>query len=188
MTSRWAPWFQNDLYRIGSCTSSALAKAFSSGFSPCASPTNSASRSRAFAMGSWGSFGKARKSGRCSGSMGSGSRSFQNRWVLDRFRRTGNGGGTPWFHKGSTGRAETSRIPTEQGNRTEPTETPWVVDRKSTRLNSSHSQISYAVFCLKKKNKTQTLQAPSFMAVSLYLWQCFASKSHVALVATGLLS
>src|SRR2546427_5232792 len=27
-------------------------------------------------------------------------------------------------------------------------------DRKSTRLNSSHSQISYAVFCLKKKNQT----------------------------------
>src|SRR2546427_1925773 len=29
-----------------------------------------------------------------------------------------------------------------------------VVDRKSTRLNSSHSQISYAVFCLKKKKQT----------------------------------
>src|SRR5688572_17609612 len=28
-------------------------------------------------------------------------------------------------------------------------------DRKSTRLNSSHSQISYAVFCLKKKNDNQ---------------------------------
>src|SRR2546427_9156847 len=28
-------------------------------------------------------------------------------------------------------------------------------DRKSTRLNSSHSQISYAVFCLKKKNSEQ---------------------------------
>src|SRR2546430_8229678 len=28
---------------------------------------------------------------------------------------------------------------------------PLVKDRKSTRLNSSHSQISYAVFCLKKK-------------------------------------
>src|SRR2546430_7329960 len=28
-------------------------------------------------------------------------------------------------------------------------------DRKSTRLNSSHSQISYAVFCLKKKNNDQ---------------------------------
>src|SRR2546430_8301474 len=30
-------------------------------------------------------------------------------------------------------------------------------DRKSTRLNSSHSQISYAVFCLKKKNNTEPL-------------------------------
>src|SRR5690625_6651291 len=29
-------------------------------------------------------------------------------------------------------------------------------DRKSTRLNSSHVAISYAVFCLKKKNKTYT--------------------------------
>src|SRR2546429_4377359 len=29
------------------------------------------------------------------------------------------------------------------------------VDRKSTRLNSSHGYISYAVFCLKKKKKTQ---------------------------------
>src|SRR2546427_8534931 len=29
----------------------------------------------------------------------------------------------------------------------------FVLDRKSTRLNSSHSQISYAVFCLKKKKK-----------------------------------
>src|SRR2546430_7339918 len=29
-------------------------------------------------------------------------------------------------------------------------------DRKSTRLNSSHSQISYAVFCLKKKNAGDT--------------------------------
>src|SRR5688572_31018544 len=30
-------------------------------------------------------------------------------------------------------------------------------DRKSTRLNSSHSQISYAVFCLKKKTKQKQL-------------------------------
>src|SRR3712207_8813745 len=29
------------------------------------------------------------------------------------------------------------------------------IDRKSTRLNSSHANISYAVFCLKKKKKTQ---------------------------------
>src|SRR5438034_6245765 len=30
-------------------------------------------------------------------------------------------------------------------------------DRKSTRLNSSHTVISYAVFCLKKKNKTRLI-------------------------------
>src|SRR2546430_9906449 len=33
-------------------------------------------------------------------------------------------------------------------------------DRKSTRLNSSHSQISYAVFCLQKKNFTRLLTHP----------------------------
>src|SRR2546430_10207070 len=32
-------------------------------------------------------------------------------------------------------------------------------DRKSTRLNSSHSQISYAVFCLKKKNNVFVLES-----------------------------
>src|SRR2546427_6555489 len=32
-----------------------------------------------------------------------------------------------------------------------------IADRKSTRLNSSHSQISYAVFCLKKKKRNQNL-------------------------------
>src|SRR2546430_7856983 len=37
-------------------------------------------------------------------------------------------------------------------------------DRKSTRLNSSHSQISYAVFCLKKKKNTINL----FHAASLH--------------------
>src|SRR5438309_3807478 len=42
---------------------------------------------------------------------------------------------------------------------------PWMsmgnpqarADRKSTRLNSSHSSISYAVFCLKKKKKKHTI-------------------------------
>src|SRR2546430_17134763 len=34
---------------------------------------------------------------------------------------------------------------------------PATPDRKSTRLNSSHSQISYAVFCLKKKKKKNHL-------------------------------
>src|SRR3712207_8422771 len=34
------------------------------------------------------------------------------------------------------------------------------VDRKSTRLNSSHANISYAVFCLKKKKKKQLTLEP----------------------------
>src|SRR2546427_5114328 len=39
-----------------------------------------------------------------------------------------------------------------------PRRVPRILDRKSTRLNSSHSQISYAVFCLKKKkNKNRKL-------------------------------
>src|SRR2546427_2097288 len=36
-------------------------------------------------------------------------------------------------------------------------EQPAHGDRKSTRLNSSHSQISYAVFCLKKKKKQKNM-------------------------------
>src|SRR2546430_10379714 len=40
-----------------------------------------------------------------------------------------------------------------------------LLDRKSTRLNSSHSQISYAVFCLKKKKAS----ARSPFSSSLYL-------------------
>src|SRR2546430_12266205 len=39
-------------------------------------------------------------------------------------------------------------------------------DRKSTRLNSSHSQIWYAVFCLKKNNRTQS--EPYRPAISRY--------------------
>src|SRR3712207_8686887 len=34
------------------------------------------------------------------------------------------------------------------------------LDRKSTRLNSSHANISYAVFCLKKKNNTHPQSLP----------------------------
>src|SRR5205814_6957743 len=46
-----------------------------------------------------------------------------------------------------------------------PAPTPWAsgptTDRKSTRLNSSHLGISYAVFCLKKKKTTYSISAPS---------------------------
>src|SRR5688572_31326574 len=49
-------------------------------------------------------------------------------------------------------------------------------DRKSTRLNSSHSQISYAVFCLKKKTAIRILpflNGASFTCmVNLYVTSC----------------
>src|SRR5690349_23141752 len=40
-------------------------------------------------------------------------------------------------------------------------------DRKSTRLNSSHVEISYAVFCLKKKKHTMTLTRPMTLSGSV---------------------
>src|SRR2546430_12563872 len=40
------------------------------------------------------------------------------------------------------------------------------VDRKSTRLNSSHSQISYAVFCLKKKKYTSRIVAQMWVILN----------------------
>src|SRR2546430_5112168 len=39
-------------------------------------------------------------------------------------------------------------------------------DRKSTRLNSSHSQISYAVFCLKKKKNIKLMKIYQYVAWS----------------------
>src|SRR5207249_9740785 len=47
-------------------------------------------------------------------------------------------------------------------------------DRKSTRLNSSHVSISYAVFCLKKKTKTKIRPTHSHNIQSLLLM----SRSH----------
>src|SRR2546430_11774631 len=44
-------------------------------------------------------------------------------------------------------------------------------DRKSTRLNSSHSQISYAVFCLKKKKKPK-----------IHHRGCYEARIHVITV------
>src|SRR2546430_6530681 len=41
-------------------------------------------------------------------------------------------------------------------------------DRKSTRLNSSHSQISYAVFCLKKKKNNSIISHDRLMVLSHY--------------------
>src|SRR5688572_32321156 len=48
-------------------------------------------------------------------------------------------------------------VAADQGTRSRvPLVLRGAVDRKSTRLNSSHSQISYAVFCLKKKKTNET--------------------------------
>src|SRR5438128_8629315 len=45
----------------------------------------------------------------------------------------------------------------------------WYSDRKSTRLNSSHGSISYAVFCLKKKRRPVSRIAERAAFVSQYL-------------------
>src|SRR6266853_2784347 len=52
-----------------------------------------------------------------------------------------------------TGFGIASRLPREHRGPEPPEVIAGTLDRKSTRLNSSHSQISYAVFCLKKKKK-----------------------------------
>src|SRR2546427_12054974 len=59
-------------------------------------------------------------------------------------RRSGLGAVCGGFRRGN-GKEERRRVMTERDRRA------LLLDRKSTRLNSSHSQISYAVFCLKKK-------------------------------------
>src|SRR5258707_5420284 len=48
-------------------------------------------------------------------------------------------------------------------------------DRKSTRLNSSHANISYAVFCLKKKTKTHTSLVYAPPAKGLVAVHCYAA-------------
>src|SRR5689334_23549381 len=47
-------------------------------------------------------------------------------------------------------------------------------DRKSTRLNSSHSSISYAVFCLKKKKNTKSLKRRHNL---IHLHQCLINRN-----------
>src|SRR3712207_7453872 len=72
------------------------------------------------------------------------------------FRRAGRG--DPLCDRSAAGDAEPLRRDRGEGRRR-----PWHAafpevaqpqDRKSTRLNSSHANISYAVFCLKKKTNT----------------------------------
>src|SRR5688572_32025402 len=58
-------------------------------------------------------------------------------------------------------------------------------DRKSTRLNSSHSQISYAVFCLKKKTDGMNPLRREFYSDSAGrlkcgIWECNRSEEHTS--------
>src|SRR5690554_7303704 len=64
-------------------------------------------------------------------------------------------------------------------------ETKIQVDRKSTRLNSSHVRISYAVFCLKKKTSSPGARSPARVRVSV-AGNCFvrASMSNMVCSAT----
>src|SRR2546429_5397014 len=49
-------------------------------------------------------------------------------------------------------------------------------DRKSTRLNSSHGYISYAVFCLKKKKHNMTLIDRMAVVLSLVYVACYTRR------------
>src|SRR5688572_30899567 len=49
---------------------------------------------------------------------------------------------------------------------------PLFADRKSTRLNSSHSQISYAVFCLKKKKRKTNVWWDSGLGIVILATRC----------------
>src|SRR5438270_3006874 len=58
-------------------------------------------------------------------------------------------------------------------------------DRKSTRLNSSHSQISYAVFCLKKKKTTTMMATIQLRSLKKSRWRT-QSQAHEVTSATNI--
>src|SRR5690606_41358094 len=68
--------------------------------------------------------------------------------ILGTGRRRPSGCGNP--RRGAGG------VDSRRGERHTPGTGGARLDRKSTRLNSSHVKISYAVFCLKKKNQTES--------------------------------
>src|SRR2546430_9561797 len=76
-----------------------------------------------------------------------------------------------------SGRAQA--CPAWRGNRG--TVRPAREDRKSTRLNSSHSQISYAVFCLKKKKKCMCT-----VLLVKRMFKTYGVNAHHYIVTSGL--
>src|SRR2546430_4682055 len=55
-------------------------------------------------------------------------------------------------------------------------------DRKSTRLNSSHSQISYAVFCLKKKKKVRIKSSSDYTGITSGHAECVNDGRAASLI------
>src|SRR5438105_7085439 len=70
-----------------------------------------------------------------------------------------------------------ARIP---GLRAFPSAANFVLDRKSTRLNSSHEWISYAVFCLKKKKKNDPERPPPDVSTRKLSWHVTCSSRIAA--------
>src|SRR5438445_9640379 len=70
---------------------------------------------------------------------------------------------------GGTSVCEAAGIPIAGGHSIDSVEPIYGLDRKSTRLNSSHANISYAVFCLKKKNNKYNGKGEGFMNMHLYV-------------------
>src|SRR5689334_23816002 len=62
-----------------------------------------------------------------------------------------------------------------------------ILDRKSTRLNSSHSSISYAVFCLKKKN-TKQIHHVTFLRFPLGFYMSAQGSLILSFVIIGISS
>src|SRR5476649_2318342 len=60
-----------------------------------------------------------------------------------------------------------------------PTIVAWPTDRKSTRLNSSHTVISYAVFCLKKKNS-------QLVNIGVYHNEIVITRQNIFAITDGL--
>src|SRR5256885_6583553 len=61
-----------------------------------------------------------------------------------------------------------------------------VPDRKSTRLNSSHLVISYAVFCLKKKNQVQSHTSASALPLPRHVTLLFSLGYSVPVISASL--
>src|SRR2546430_12136206 len=84
---------------------------------------------------------------------------------------------TTLFRSGASGLTPSHPVPSTRDRRPA-SYSILSVDRKSTRLNSSHSQISYAVFCLKKKKKKTNKLIHYNMNLPCLLPYCDTILSH----------